>query len=162
MIYVKKPDGTIIQHDTKDAQQMRQALQIDQQLAAQKGEEFGNIYDADSLPDEDKVRLGLIKSADHVAKLKAQAYAVISSRSRSERAAILDDQTMLNILSGATTDYPAYLTVANVAKMIERFKSVSKQAKADIKAATTKAGIDAVLNGLAFPTEAEIVAEAKK
>ena len=162
MIYLKKPDGTIQQFESDDDQQMRQALNIDKQLAAQKGEVFGNVYDADSLPDEDKVSLGLMKLADHVANLKVQAYSVISSRSRSERAAILDDQTMLNILSGATTDYPAYLTVANVAKMIERFKSVSKQAKADIKAATTKAEIDAVLNGLAFPTESEIVAEAKK
>ena len=44
MIYLKKPDGTIQQIETEDEQQMRQALNIDKQLAAQKGEEFGEVY----------------------------------------------------------------------------------------------------------------------
>ena len=60
MIYLKKPDGTIQKFESDDDKQMRQALNIDKQLAAQKGEEFGEVYDADSLPDEDKVKVGLM------------------------------------------------------------------------------------------------------
>jgi hypothetical protein len=71
MIYLKKPDGTIIQHDTDDEQQMLQALNIDKQLAAQKGEKFGDIYDTDSLPDEDKVRLGLMTQNELLIKIKS-------------------------------------------------------------------------------------------
>lgn len=68
MIYLKKPDGTIQQIETEDEQQMRQALNIDKQLAAQKGEDFGEVYDADSLPDEDKVKLGLMTKTELDAK----------------------------------------------------------------------------------------------
>lgn len=71
MIYLKKPDGTIQQIETEDEQRMRQALQIDKQLAAQKGEEFGEVYDADSLPDEDKVRLGLMTQNELLIKIKS-------------------------------------------------------------------------------------------
>ena len=71
MIYLKKPDGTIQQIETEDEQQMQQALDIDKQLAAQKGEDFGEIYNADSLPDEDKVRLGLMTQNELFIKIKS-------------------------------------------------------------------------------------------
>lgn len=71
MIYLKKPDGTIQQFESDDDQQTRQALNIDKQLAAQKGEEFGEVYDADSLPDEDKVKLGLMTKTALDAKILA-------------------------------------------------------------------------------------------
>lgn len=68
MIYLKKPDGTIQKFESDDDKQMRQALNIDKQLAAQKGEEFGEVYDADSLPDEDKVKLGIMTKTELDAK----------------------------------------------------------------------------------------------
>ena len=70
MIYLKKPDGTIQKFESDDDKQMRQALNIDKQLAAQKGEEFGEVYDADSLPDEDKVKLGLMTQNELFIKIK--------------------------------------------------------------------------------------------
>lgn len=70
MIYLKKPDGTIQKFESDDDKQMRQALNIDKQLAAQKGEEFGKVYDADSLPDEDKVKLGLMTQNELFIKIK--------------------------------------------------------------------------------------------
>ena len=56
-IYLKKPDGTIEQY--KD--ELMQALRIDTET---QGESFGIIYTADSLPDEDKLTLGLITQKD--------------------------------------------------------------------------------------------------
>jgi len=71
MIYLKKPDGTIQKFESDDDKQMRQALNIDKQLAAQKGEEFGEVYDADSLPDEDKVKVGLMTQNELFIKIKS-------------------------------------------------------------------------------------------
>lgn len=71
MIYLKKPDGTIQKFESDDDKQMRQALNIDKQLAAQKGEEFDEVYDADSLPDEDKVKLGIMTKTELDAKILA-------------------------------------------------------------------------------------------
>lgn len=84
MIYLKKPDGTIIQHDTDDEQQMQQALNIDKQLAAQKGEEFGEIYNADSLPDEDKVKVGLMTENEMFIKIKSAKVNEITSSFENE------------------------------------------------------------------------------
>lgn len=97
-----------------------------------------------------------------LSKYQDKVLKTVSQRSWSERTAILDDQTIINVLSGATTDYPPYLTSANVASMIEQFKTIAKAAKASIKSATTKAEIDAILSNLRFPTEAEILAAINK
>jgi len=87
----------------------------------------------------------------------------VSLRSRTAFRAILDEQTERNILYGATANYPTYLQgetgKQNVTKMIEQFKTIAKQAKIDIREATTKEAIDNILNALAFPTEAEILTE---
>lgn len=73
MIYLKKPDGTIKQYDTVDAdeeRQLREGLNIDRQLYAQRGVELGEIYDSDSLPDDDKVKIGLMTQAEYILKQK--------------------------------------------------------------------------------------------
>jgi len=70
MIYVKKNDGTIEQFEDG----LRQALDLDKQI---QGEDFGTIYDADSLPDEDKLSLGLITQKEIDDKKKAQRIAEI-------------------------------------------------------------------------------------
>ena len=69
-IYLKKPDGTIEQY--KD--ELMQALRIDTET---QGESFGTIYTADSLPDEDKLVLGLITQKDIDDKIKQNRIAEI-------------------------------------------------------------------------------------
>ena len=69
-IYLKKPDGTIEQF--KD--ELMQALRIDTET---QGETFGIIYTADSLPDEDKLALGLITQKDIDGKIKQNRIAEI-------------------------------------------------------------------------------------
>lgn len=63
MIYHKKPDGSIEQIETTEENKtdMLRAYNLDKELAEQRGQEFGTIYnDTKSLPDEDMVALGLI------------------------------------------------------------------------------------------------------
>ena len=89
MIYLKKPDGKIEQF--KD--DMKQALQLDKELFEQRGEEFGEIYDADSLPDEDKIKVGLMTQKEYDAKqteagnskIKAELYEIDFKSIRSIR-----------------------------------------------------------------------------
>ena len=69
-IYLKKPNGTIEQY--KD--ELMQALRIDIET---QGESFGVIYTADSLPDEDKLALGLITQKDINDKVKQNRIAEI-------------------------------------------------------------------------------------
>ena len=69
-IYLKKPNGTIEQY--KD--ELMQALRIDTET---QGESFGTIYTADSLPDEDKLALGLITQKDIDDKVKQNRIAEI-------------------------------------------------------------------------------------
>ena len=70
MIYLKKPNGTIEQF--KD--ELMQALRIDTET---QGETFGIIYTADSLPDTDKLALGLITQKDIDDKVKQNRIAEI-------------------------------------------------------------------------------------
>lgn len=69
-IYLKKPNGTIEQY--KD--ELMQALRIDTET---QGKSFGTIYTADSLPDEDKLALGLITQKDIDDKVKQNRIAEI-------------------------------------------------------------------------------------
>ena len=71
-IYLKKPDGIIEQY--KD--ELMQALRIDTET---QGESFGVIYTVDSLPDEDKLALGLITQKDIDDKVKQNRIAEIKS-----------------------------------------------------------------------------------
>ena len=90
---------------------------------------------------------------------KNQAQKNVSEMSYAQRSAILDDKTISNITIGATSGYPAYLTAANVVSMIEQFKAIAKQAKADIESATTKAEINSILEILTFPTTEQILSQ---
>ena len=72
MIYIKQPDGKI-EHietiDEDDRVQKIRAHNLDKQLAEQQGKEYGTVYnDAESLPDEDKVKVGIISKAEYDAK----------------------------------------------------------------------------------------------
>lgn len=96
MIYHKKPDGRIEQILTTDenkADKIR-AYNLDKQLAEQQGREFGTIYnDAESLPDEDKITLGIMTQAEYNAKqteaknlkIKAELYEIDQKSIRSIR-----------------------------------------------------------------------------
>ena len=75
MIYHKKPDGQIEQIETTEENKsdIVRAYNLDKQLAEQRGQEFGIIYnDAESLPDEDKITLGIMTQADYDTKVKEQ------------------------------------------------------------------------------------------
>jgi len=74
MIYVKKPDGTIEQYEDD----MNRALQIDKELYKQQGNDFGEIYTENSLPDEDKVKLKLLTESELLQKNKDIAIAQLS------------------------------------------------------------------------------------
>lgn len=110
-----------------------------------------------SIPDDNIIEM---TDEEHELLLyKANAYEIISIRSREERAAILDDMTISNIAIGATGGYPAYLTSANVAAMIDQFKAISKNAKVSVSNAGKKEDVDAVLKSLSFPTEEQILTQ---
>ena len=82
MIYHKKPDGKIIQIETteKNKADKIRAYNLDKQLAEQRGQDFGTIYnDADSLPDEDKVTLGLLTQKEYDEKQAERANAQIKA-----------------------------------------------------------------------------------
>jgi len=69
-IYVKKIDGKIEQFEDG----LRQAIDLDRQI---QGEDFGSIYDTGSLPDEDKLSLGLITQKEIDDKKKSHRIALI-------------------------------------------------------------------------------------
>ena len=83
MIFIKQPDGKIEQIETIDendrVQKMR-AYNLDKQLAEQQGKEYGTVYnDSESIPDEDKVTLGMMTQADYDEKQKERENAQIKA-----------------------------------------------------------------------------------
>jgi flagellar motility protein MotE (MotC chaperone) len=110
-----------------------------------------------SIPDE---RIVEVSEEEHrLLECKAEARVLLSQRCRTERAAILDDVKILNVLTGATAGYPSYLTAANVAAFIETYKKIYHSAAAEIAEADTVESVVAIVAGLRFPTEAEILAQ---
>ena len=101
MIYVKKPDGTIEQYEDD----MKRALQIDKELYKQQGNDFGTIYTVDSLPDEDKLALGLITQKDiddkvrqnRIAEIKSELSHIDSQTIRPLRAKMVGTETQADI-----------------------------------------------------------------
>jgi len=71
-IYLKKLDGSIEQFEDN----MMQALNIDKEI---QGESFGEIFTAESLSDEDKIRLGLMTNKELFIKNKSLKYEEISN-----------------------------------------------------------------------------------
>lgn len=88
---------------------------------------------------------------------KVMAVGELSAMCKSRRAEILDDTKILNILTGAIAGYPAYLTAANVSRMIEMYKQLYHDTAELIEAATTAGEVRRVLDSVVFPTEAEIL-----
>ena len=70
-IYHKKPDGSIEQIEVTEenkAEKLRM-YNLEKQLQEQRGKDFGTLYnDADSLPDEDKIKVGIITQKEYAAK----------------------------------------------------------------------------------------------
>ena len=101
MIYHKKPDGTIEQIETTDEEnriQKIQAYNLDKQLSEQRGIEFGTIYnDADSLPDEDKITLGIMTQKEYDAKQKNNKYIEIIGAFENNLSNGVFDSTILNM-----------------------------------------------------------------
>ena len=118
-----------------------------------------NEMQKDYLSISDNLIIEVSDEEHQLVEYKKQAQKNVSEMSYVQRSAILDDKTISNIAIGATSGYPDYLTAANVAGMIEQFKSIAKQAKADIESATTKAEIDSILEILTFPTTEQILSQ---
>ncbi len=72
MIYLKKSNGTIQLFEDS----MGHALDIDREI---QGEKFGEIYTAESLPDDDKLKLKLITQTEIDAKAILNRIAEIKS-----------------------------------------------------------------------------------
>ena len=70
MIYLKKSNGTIEQYEDD----MMRFLIIDKES---QGESFGTIYTIDNLPDEEKLKLGLITQKEIDDKVKQNRIAEI-------------------------------------------------------------------------------------
>lgn len=150
MIYLKKADGTIQQHEDK----LKPALETDIKV---QGEKFGQLFTAESLPDEDKITLGLATEAEIFKKAQEKAIIELSSRCKEERAKILDDTRIINVLSGAIAGYPEYLTSANVAKLIETYKQIYHLTSAKILKTIKKSEVDKIMKELVFPNEQDII-----
>ena len=72
MIYLKKSNGTIEQYEDD----MMRFLIIDKES---QGESFGTIYTIDNLPDEEKLKLGLITQKEIDDKIKIMRMSEIKS-----------------------------------------------------------------------------------
>lgn len=103
---------------------------------------------------KDKWEFSLYLYKDHVVK-------ELSARCKYERSLILDDIRIMNILSGADSGYPEYLTVSNVKILIEKYKEIYHSNVELINSKKSKKGVDDVINNLTFPTEQEILDEIK-
>ena len=155
MIYLKKPDGTIEQYEDR----IRPLLEIDIKV---QGESFGVLYTADTLPDEDKIKLKLTTESEILKKSQDIAIFELSARCKEERAKILDDTRIINVLSGAIAGYPEYLTSANVAKLIETYKQIYHLTSAKILKTIKKSEVDKIMEELVFPTEQDIITNLSK
>ena len=155
MKYLKRPDGTIEQFEDERFN----AYNLDRQIAEQKGEDFGVIYDVESLPDEDKVKLGFLTLVKYTSDYKISKISELSNQCKIERSAILDDVKIMNVLSGATAGYPEYLTPSNVAKFIEIYKNIYHTTSAAINSAANVEEINAIMSGIEFPTLEQILAQ---
>lgn len=154
MIYLKKPDGTIEQYEDR----IRSLLETDIKV---QGEGFGVLYTADNLPDEDKITLGLATEAEMLKKSQENAIFELSSRCKEERAKMLDDTRIINILSGATAGYPEYLTPENVAMLIETYKQIYHITAGKIQKAKSKEEVKSIMDNLVFPSEEQILGNLK-
>lgn len=119
-----------------------------------------------SIPDE---RIVNISEEEHrLLKCKAEARVLLSQRCKMERAAILDDVKILNVLTGgeAVVNYPDQLKgetgKINIGKMIAIYQGIYHSAAAEIAEADTVDSVVAIVAGLRFPTEAEILAAINK
>jgi hypothetical protein len=150
MIYLKKIDGTIEQHPDE----LRPLIEVDIRV---QGESFGTLFTADSLPDEDKISLGLTTEAEVLKYSQDSAINELSVKCKTERANMLDDTKIINILSGATAGYPEYLTPENVAQLIETYKQIYHITAGKIQKATSKSDIEKIMKDLVFPTDQDII-----
>jgi hypothetical protein len=150
MIYLKKIDGTIEQHEDE----LRPLIEVDIRV---QGESFGTLFTADSLPDEDKISLGLTTEAEVLKYSQDSAINELSVKCKTERANMLDDTKIINILSGATAGYPEYLTPENVAQLIETYKQIYHITAGKIQKATSKSDIEKIMKDLVFPTDQDII-----
>ena len=128
MIYLKKPDGTIQKFESDDDQQMRRALNIDKQLAAQKGDEFGEVYDADSLPDEDKVKVGLMTENEIFIKIKSTKLNEITSSFENE----LQNGHFLSVTLGIEVDCRRSATKNDKQNVEGLISNMSRNSKATV------------------------------
>ena len=75
---------------------------------------------------------------------------------------ILDDKRIMNILAGATTGYPDYLTPENVKWLIELFRNLYHTYKDKIELAESVEEVDEIFEGIVYPTGEYVLNQLEK
>jgi hypothetical protein len=86
-----------------------------------------------------------------LAEKKEQAIRELSDNCNDKRIEIIDDKRIMNVLTGATTGYPEYMTAENVGKVIELFKNIYHTYKPQIETAKSIEEVEGVVKGIVFP-----------
>ena len=94
-------------------------------------------------------------------KRKEQKIEELSNNCNTFREEILDDKRIMNILSGATTGYPDYLTPENVKWLIELFRNLYHTYKDEIELAESIEEVDEIFEGIVYPTEEYVLNQLK-
>lgn len=159
-IYHKKPDGSIepIEVTEENKAAKLRAYNIEKQLREQKGQEFGTIYkNADSLPDEDKVTVGLMTSDEYISKYKALKISEVSAKCKTERETFFPMQVYTNLLAGAGT-YPEIYTIENYGNLVNQYISIYDSFCDAVKDLTTAEEVDSEFEKITWPTAESITA----
>lgn len=86
-----------------------------------------------------------------LAEKKQQAIEYLSYQCDTKRIEIIDDKRIINVLTGATTGYPEYMTAENIGKVIELFRNIYHTYTPMIQSATTIEEIDDIMKGIVYP-----------
>ena len=116
---------------------------------------------------EDYIREEISEYEDYISdtlvfnlvKYKDNKIEELSSNCKTKRMEILSDQTITNIVLGATLGYPEYLTPGNITKLIEIFKDIYHTYSTQILAANNQATVDVVVDSIAYPTTEYIITQ---
>jgi len=92
------------------------------------------------------------KTPEELLKEKIEeAILYLSMNCNQKRSEIIDDKRIMNVLTGATTGYPEYMTVENIGKVIELFKGIYHTYYPKIKTAKTIEDVEDIMSGIIYP-----------
>ena len=92
------------------------------------------------------------KTPEELLKEKIEeAIRELSFNCNDKRIEIIDDKRIMNVLTGATTGYPEYMTADNIGKVIELFRNIYHTYTPMIQSATTIEEVDNIMKGIVYP-----------